>query len=68
MNKSPVISKELVEYLEALTLNETKQTSLVHSPEDVANVNFNRGRLALVHHLRQLHEKQFNGKVIPDVH
>lgn len=68
MNKPPVISKELVDYLENLVAPCQKESALVSSPADIALVNYNRGRLQLVQHLRQLHDKQFEGKVIPDVY
>jgi hypothetical protein len=67
MNKVPAISKELVEYLENLTAHCQKETSIVGSPAEIGLVNYNRGRLQLVQHLRQLHDKQYQGKVIPDV-
>jgi len=68
MNKVPAISKELVEYLESLVAPCQKENAIVSSPADIALVNFNRGRLQLTQHLRQLHDKQFQGKVIPDVY
>jgi hypothetical protein len=68
MIKVPAISKELVEYLESLVAPCQKETAPLCSPADVAIVNFNRGRLQLTQHLRQLHDKQYQGKVIPDVH
>lgn len=67
MNKVPSISKELVEYLENLVAPCQKEASIVSTPEDIGLVNYNRGRLQLVQHLRQLHDKQYQGKVIPDV-
>lgn len=67
MNKVPAISKELVEYLENLVAPCQKDTSLLSTTAYVAQANFDRGRLQLVQHLRQLHDKQYQGKVIPDV-
>lgn len=67
MNNVPAISKELVDYLEKLVAPCQKEVSIVSTPEDIGLVNYNRGRLQLVQHLRQLHDKQYQGKVIPDV-
>lgn len=67
MNNVPAISKELVDYLEKLVAPCQKECSIVSTPEDIGLVNYNRGRLQMVQHLRQLHDKQYQGKVIPDV-